>query len=476
MGEQSEDIIEQQTGEESLKLLSGVIRALDLYDVNNATVQRLLTQICELSHGYNERTNRAMALQIEGENFFINQRLLRLDRKAFDRTARIVSALEALDCNELEFSADVTPAQLSLFFKRLLANREADDEEGIDLSDNTETGVSARKSTGITKRGLSSDESKHRRSLRLYATLAILARDYVYRANRGQLPSTVSLRRVLQGLVDLAEEQGDLLIALTQQGDGRDGLAGHMTRSAVLTANLTLSVGLGRRMAGRAALVVFMSRLPLAKLGDRWAEAPPEVVSKTFDSSLKEIFHTVKKGRVSSWRLVLLYEALMGSLGNRRPYGEHLNTSFEGRLVEVATRYDQLRAGLGPKLRPCSPVEAIKRVSGEALEQNVGEGATLDRVFTDALRFMMGDVPPGSVLRTGAGTFGIVQRRPGIVEFADAGGHFRRTFRHRPVNKGVPLELTPEFDISVALGWEDGHAAPQATEALDAVEIAFDFD
>jgi hypothetical protein len=188
------------------------------------------------------------------------------------------------------------------------------------------------------------------------------------------------------------------------------------------------------------------------------------------------VFHTVKKGRVSSWRLVLLYEALMGSLGNRRPYGSHLSTSFEGRLVEVATRYDQLRAGLGPGLRPCSPVEAIKRLSSEALEQNVGEGATLDRVFTDAMRFMMGDVPPGTVLKTGAGTFGVVQQRPGIIEFADAGGHFRRNFRHRPVNKGVPLELTDEFDVSVAVGWEDAAKAPKASAELDAVEIAFDFD
>ena len=152
MIEQSEHIVEQQTGEEALKLLSGVIRALDLYDVKNATVQRLLTQLWELSSAYNERTNRAMALQIEGENFFINQRLLRLDRKAFERTERIVDALAKRDCNELEFSADIQPPQLSLFFERLLASGGQEEGEAPDLSDNSETGVSARKSSGITKR------------------------------------------------------------------------------------------------------------------------------------------------------------------------------------------------------------------------------------------------------------------------------------------------------------------------------------
>ena len=467
MGEVNEHALDQQDGEQLLVLMTGAIRALELYDLNNDTVQRLFSQIVEVVDRQSAQGRRSVVLQVEGENCFINQTLLRMDIKAFRRLDRLRDLLQRLDLNELELREGVSPTSLTLFFERLLSS--GGDEGSLEqLADGHETFVSVRKTVGITRKGRA-DESWQRRALRLYQTCLVLANDFVYRAKEGRMPSTVSLRRVVQGLVDTLDHEPDLLLALAHQGDARQGLAGHMVRSSVLTAAVARAAGLVPRLAGRAALVVFMSRLPLARLGERWHAAPSQVLSNTFDASLKEIMARAGDGKVSAWRLVLLYESLMASLGNRNPYGEQLLTSFEGRIVEVSTSYDRLRAGLAGTGRPIAPAEALRRLATQALQQTSSGQTSLDPSLVEVLRKMMGHVPPGSVVKTTKGTFAVVRRRPSIVEVANADGRARREFRERVVDKVLPVDVPDGFDISAALGW--GDEPPEEEEEL---EFAFD--
>jgi len=468
MAEVSEHALEQQEGEQLLASMTGAVRALEVYDLNNDAVTRLFMQIVVIIDGITERGRSATMLQVEGENFFINQSLLRLDLKSFRRMDRLREMLLRLDVNEIEFRSGVSADSLSLFFQRFVsASRDPDSIEALEDSD--ETFVSVRKTLGITRKGRG-NEGWHKRTLRLYLTCQVLANDFVHRASQGRMPSTVSLRRVVQGLVDLLDHEPDLLVGLAHQGDARQGLAGHMVRSSVLAAAVARAAGLAPRLAGRAALVVFMSRLPLARLGDRWHAAPSEVLSSTFDASLKEIMGTAGSGKVSAWRLVLLYEALMASLGNRAPYGEQLLTSFEGRIVEVSTSYDRIRAGLlasGGQSAPVPPSVALRRLVAQAGQQADGAQAALDTGLVEVLRKLLGEVPPGSLVKTSAGTFGVVTRRPGIVMIADADGRARQSFRIKESKKVLPLEVPEGFDLSPALGWED---VPESED----LEITFD--
>lgn len=472
MSEVNEHAQEQQEGEKLLALLTGSIRALELYELNNDAVQRLFRQIVEIVDAVAQRGRRGVVLQIEGENFFINQSLLRLDLKSFQRMDRLRDRLMRLDLNEIEIRDGVSADSLSLFFQNFTSA--SGDPESIEaLADAEHTFVSVRKTAGITRKGRA-NEPWSKRSIRLHLTCQVLANDFVHRASQGRMPSTVSLRRVVQGLVDALDHTPDLLVALAHQGDARDGLSGHMVRSSVLAAAVARAAGLVPRLAGRAALVVFMSRLPLARLGDRWHAAPSEVLSNTFDSRLKEIMGNAGSGRVSAWRLVLLYEALMASLGNRMPYGDQLLTSFEGRIVEVSTSYDRIRAGLlssgGRPNKPVSPSTAIRRLVAMVTQQDNAEQATLDAGLVVVLRKLVGDVPPGSLVKTPAGTFGVVRDRPGIVEIASADGRARTSFRKKDVQKVQPLEVPEGFDLSPALGWQ----MEQETEEEEEIDFSFD--
>ena len=467
MSEQNEHALEQRDGEALLAYTTGAIRALELYELNNDAVQRLFQNISEIVAAQSARGRNAIVLQVEGESCFVNQTLLRLDIKAFQRIGRLRQLMQRLDLNELEFRSGVNPESLTLFFRRLLSA--SGDAESLEvLADPDETFVAIRKTTGITRKGRA-DESWHHRAIRLHHTALVLANDFVHRGKQGRMPSTVSLRRVVQGLVDAFEHAPDLLLALAHQGGASQGLAGHMVRSSVLAAAVARSAGLPQRLAGRAALVVFMSRFPLARLGERWQAATPEVLSKTFDLSLQEVMASAGTGRVSAWRLVLLYEALKASLGDRQPYGPQLVTSFEGRIVEVATTYDRFRAGLNAKApRGMAPALALRRLTAMAVQRNTGEQTPLDPGLVEVLRKLMGDVPPGSLVRTQRGLFGVVRERPGIVQVASADGHTRSEFKKREVKRVLPLDVPDDYDLSAALGW--------TPEAAKEEEIDFSFD
>ena len=466
MSELNEHALDQQDGEALLAYTTGAIRALELYELNNDAVQRLFRSLAEVIARQVARGRSTVVLQVEGESCFINQTLLRLDIKAFQRIGRLRQLMQRLDLNEIEFREGLNPESLTLFFQRLLSS--AGDEESLELlADGHDTFVAIRKTAGITRKGRA-DEPWNRRAIRLFHTAQVLANDFVYRGKEGRMPSTVSLRRVVQGLVDAFEHQPDLLLALAHQGSAAQGLAGHMVRSSVIAAAVARAAGLPQRLAGRAALVVFMSRFPLARLGERWQSATPEVLSKTFDLSLQEVMASAGSGRVSAWRLVLLYEALKASLGERQPYGNQLVTSFEGRIVEVATTYDRLRAGLNLNAAtPMAPALALRRLSAMALQQNTGAQAPLDAGLVEVLRKLMGDVPPGSLVRTQQGIFGVVRERPGIVQVASADGHTRDEFKRKQAQRVLPLDMPADYDISAALGW---------SEEVAEEEIDFSFD
>ena len=88
MGDANDHTLDQQDGEALLAYAAGALRALELYELNNDAVQRLFTSIVEIVARQAARGRTAVVLQVEGESCFINQTLLRLDIKAFQRIGR----------------------------------------------------------------------------------------------------------------------------------------------------------------------------------------------------------------------------------------------------------------------------------------------------------------------------------------------------------------------------------------------------
>jgi len=337
------------------------------------------------------------------------------------------------------------------FFVQLLAAID-DPSKADDLSVGT-AGVSLRKVAGVTRQGTGA-ETQGVSALRVFISLQLLAGEYVHYAQERANPPTISIRRVLQRIVDYFQRRGDFMIALAQVGRYDEGLAGHIARSSVMAAGLGKALRLERRLVGQAALAVFTSRAPLAMLGGVWNAPRPGQAKEAYETAFSKVLSGPGLGGVGATRtLVSLHEGMAAIEGQAHPYGSGLKASLAGRIASVATFYDHIRANLeeGDRSRPISPVETMDRI--KSLAQGGRLPGEIDPELIGPLSRLMGDLPPGTLVKMDNGAFGMVRDRPAVVQLTDTFGRYLEEFRETQVPQGLPLNPPLGLNLGLAFGF-----------------------
>lgn len=447
-GDTAQDV--QELGERVLSLVTGVLRALELYELNNDTVQKLIGSLADDVNGFMAGSGTNVALLTDDENIFLNEEFLRLERRAFDKVGRLRKMFGRLRVNEIAFYPGCTSESLTVFFGRVHAGvRTPADRVKLGLPDDTM--ATLRFVPGLSKKG-KVQEDREGLALRLYSTLVLLSRELLYQSTRQPFPPTVRLRRVLQRIVDLLEHHGDFVLTLAHHGGKKDGLAGHLARSAILSAALARTTGMEKRRIGRAALAVLVGHLPFARLGDSWSIATNERINSVYDEYMAMVLREGQFSGVSAWRLAMLHEAQAAATGQKASYPGDLKTSFDGRLLAICTTYDRECQGIGPSgaSSPASSVAALADRAKELQGQDVGLWDW--RIIAMFIR-LMGPLPPGSLVRLEDGAYGVVRNRPEVVVFADHMGRALTEFESRPASEASPYNRPEALDLAGAIGW-----------------------
>ena len=457
MGKHSGEITEM--GERILSLMSGIIRALQLYDVKNDTVQRLFADLAEVINEFDDDAG-VISILFDGQNYFLNQELLRLDYQAFQRMSRVNAMMKSLGVNEVEFRPGTTPTTLHRFFTLIAKARENPDLI-IELESGDDTNASLQWVEGTARSGQSSDDHEGA-ALRLFLTLELMAGEYIHLAKTTSAPRTVNIRRVLHRMVDLVHRQVDVVLAVGHYGDHRRGLAGHLARASIITAALAHACQVDRMTISRAALLVFTSQAPLSSLEDGWYDASREETHSAFNSSLTRLLESDDVTRLPTWQFIALHEAQMMATSDQPPYPEDLKSTFALRLAGTAMWYDRLRAGMlgEPGEQPLAPPEAVSKMSAIAYDKTAHISQGVDRDLMWALAKVLGRVPPGSMVKLQNGAYGVVRVRPEVIQVTDTFGKYLDEYRPTEATEGVPLDVPGSFDIGPAIGWQ-----PPSTEA-----------
>lgn len=461
MDDQHTAVDNQVLGERILTLVTGVLRSLELYDLRNQTVQLLIRDLCDLVNQHAEVTGGNVTLLSDEENIFMNEEFLRLDRRQFDKVTRLRKMMARMRVNEISFYPGVTLISLTTFFQRIHGGVRSPKDRLL-LATPDDTMASLRFVAGLSKRG-KSDEDKETLAIRLFSTLNLLSREFLYKSQNQAFPPTVRIRRVLQRMVDLLDHHGDYMLGIAHQGGREDGLSGHLARSAVLAAALARTTGMEKQRIGRAALGVFISHLPFVPLGAEWYQADAARLDEVFEKYMATVLDEGKFSGVSAWRLAILHEAQTLAAETGNAYPDDLETSFDGRIAAIATRYDRLRAGLtrDKSLSPLSPAACVIRIANLGKEQQEHKTPFIDWRLVAMFLRMAGPVPPGTLVRLTDGSFGVVRKRPEVVRLADKLGRPLADFQASQAEVGLPLNLPEGYDCSAAMGWQD--SSPEST-------------
>jgi HD-GYP domain-containing protein (c-di-GMP phosphodiesterase class II) len=266
-GDSASDSYVRRAGRQVIFAAYGALRAVKLYPVENAAVQKALAEVARESKEL-IASEHELELRMSGEFIFVNQTRLRLDLDNFASFSHLLALFRASGIGAVTVADSVT-ARDWLVFLSLLQAPGIDDptERLIQLTAKLESaGVVAFKLAAPIETGETNREKAKERAKRTYAQSVAATRDLMTSVRMGASPNIKKIKRVVQGIVDQILNEETSIIGLTTIRDYDEYTFTHSVNVCIF------SVALGKRLG-------------LTKL-------------QLYDLGMAALFHDIGKSRV----------------------------------------------------------------------------------------------------------------------------------------------------------------------------------
>ncbi len=275
----SNDVVDdsflRRVGRQLIFATYGAVRAVKLYPVENAAVQKALDDLTRQSKELISRDGE-LELRISGEFIFVNQTRLRLDLDNFASFSHLLALLRASGIGTATVAAAVSAKDWLVFLSLLQTVGSDDPAERLEqlLSKLASAGVTTFTFAGPTDPGEDSREKNKERAKRTYAQSVGATRELMSSVRMGGSPNVKKIKRVVQGIVDQILTEETSLIGLTTIRDYDEYTFTHSVNVCIF------SVALGKRLG--------LTKLQLYDLGMTAlfhdigkSRVPQEVLNKT---------------------------------------------------------------------------------------------------------------------------------------------------------------------------------------------------
>lgn len=260
MSETESRALEQAAAAELVSLLFGLGRALNLYEVNNAAIGRLVEGVASTLETHRAHGGGTLELALLAEEFFVNGSLLAVDPRLYERATELARGLDRFRIGSIAFGADCERAVLTRFATdwaaSLRAGKSAFAEAGY-------PGITLSAAQGVSIASFRFDPD--RLALWLYASLLDLAEEIAADFAAGVTPSLLQVRRLLQLAIDGLARHAAVYELLAAARNPAHPLRGERLRVAIaveaigfghhlgLSKRRLMTLGLGGLLGGLAA-------------------------------------------------------------------------------------------------------------------------------------------------------------------------------------------------------------------------------
>ena len=405
--------------------LVGGEHAVHVYDPENSAVTKIATDLVAALVASAERFGEGAAVQVKGDNFFVNKNLVKMDYKTFNRALALKELFKKLDITEIQFPVRPDIKAVKEFLVAIL-NAQRDDRARVALFAGPIGGVAVRKVKATFK--TSTEVEKERLCVKLTCILKAIMMDCG--GDGLDERRVLRVRRIVQLLIDGAPgSEGALYSVAMAPADGTP--ADHLVRVTVFAVLFGRHAGLGKVAqfhVAMAALFHDIGRLLSGRPGAA-ADAGPLL-------AVKGILGAGGVGEDLLSRAVACFEYGTG-LGSYRHRDGH---SLATRVVAVVDAY--VTAVEGGAL-PAETVQAM-----------IGARDRFDQKMLSTFLRFVGPHPIASVVELSNGEVAVVSGRPAgrerisapeVMVVIDA------TRRRLPQPRALDLAATPGVKIVRAL-------------------------
>lgn len=394
----------RRAGRQFIVHFYGALRAIKLYPVENAAVQKALADVAE-SASEILRQEHDLEMKVSGEFLFMNATRLRLDLDNYASFSQIISICKATGIGSFRVLEGVTPRDFLVFLSLLQAQAATKTDPQTRFEQvqgrlgQAEVGTFELQPPTETEDDREFREKAKAAAKRTYSQSVAVTKDVVNSVRMGKSPNIKKIKRVVQSIVDQILNEETSIMGLTTIRDYDEYTFTHSVNVCIF------SVALGKRIG--------LSKLQLYDLG------------------LAALFHDIGKARVpvevlnkaetltdDEWRMIAAHPwlgvlALFGMRGQSElpyrsmvvAYEHHMKTDLTGyprsirpremsifsKIVAVADGFDAATSRRAYQTVPLSPAAVLQE-----MRDNPRRG--MDAVIVKAFVAMLGIYPVGTLV------------------------------------------------------------------------------
>jgi hypothetical protein len=206
----------RRAGRQLIFALYGALRAVKLYPVENAAVQKALTDVAAQARGLIELAGE-LELRMSGEFIFVNETRLRLDLDNFASFSHLLSLFRGAGIGDITLGPNAEAKDWLIFLSLLQAPSIDDPSARFDqlVEKLSGAGVTVFTLTPPTDQHDDDLEKNKERAKRTYAQSVAATRDLMMSVRMGAGANIKKVKRVVQGIVDQILNEETSLIGLT---------------------------------------------------------------------------------------------------------------------------------------------------------------------------------------------------------------------------------------------------------------------
>jgi HD-GYP domain-containing protein (c-di-GMP phosphodiesterase class II) len=389
----------RQGGRSLLLALYTALRSLKLYPIENATVQKSLTDLDTTARTLLQ-SEIELEIRIAGDFIFVNSTRLRLELDNYASFSHILAIFRGFEIGALRVKTGIQRREWQIFLSLLLSlgGRGTPEERQKELQERMDSGkiVNLEAERGLTEGGGSSAEAREA-SKQVYAQGVAVTKDVIAGVRLGRATGLKRVKRAVQMVVDQVLNNEISMVGLTTIRDYDEYTFTHSLNVCIFSVALGKKLGLSKVQLcdlGMAALLHDVGK----------ARVPSEVLNKAGKLDDRE------------WKIIQShpwYGAL--TLFTMRGYEEipyrsilvahehHMKTDLTGypkvvrprklgifsRIVSVADGFDAATTRRVYQSVPIEPDQVLRE-----MWENSNRG--YDRVLVKALINLIGVYPVGT--------------------------------------------------------------------------------
>ncbi len=399
------DALVRKSGRAFILAFYGALRAIKLYPVENAAVQKALEELTTTTRALLQQ-ERDLEFRTSGEFIFINATRLRLDLDNYTSFSHLLSLFRSSGVGSLRVLEGVGPRDWLVLLSLLQAPATSDEDPDAryhQLLGRLEQAKVTVFELGLPTGDVAEDRERQHQvkeaAKRTYAQSVAVTKEVINSVRMGRAPNIKKLKRVVQGIVDQILNEETSLFGLTTLRDYDEYTFTHSVNVCIFSVALGRRLGLSKMQLydlGLAALFhdIGKSRVPVDVLNKSSALSEEEWHAITNHPWLGVLTLFQARGAqdLPYRSMVVAYEhhMKMDLSGYPRPIRPRTMGIFS-KIVAVADGFDAATTRRVYQTDPLSPAAVLQE-----MRDNPKRG--MDSVVVKAFINLLGLYPVGTVV------------------------------------------------------------------------------